>query len=65
MRVENAPFRSALLPEPEIAPAPEMGEHTRELARELLKLDEADIERLIALDVLQEGVSSGRDRTAA
>jgi crotonobetainyl-CoA:carnitine CoA-transferase CaiB-like acyl-CoA transferase len=58
MLVENGPFRATHIPAPEITPAPEMGQHTREITRELLALDDAEVDRLIAAGVLQESVAA-------
>jgi crotonobetainyl-CoA:carnitine CoA-transferase CaiB-like acyl-CoA transferase len=52
--VENGPFRATHVPEPEIRPAPGMGEHTREIATELLGLDAEQIDALLGQGVLQE-----------
>jgi hypothetical protein len=43
---------------PEITPAPELGQHTREIARELLALDDAEVDRLMAAGVLEESVAA-------
>ena len=45
---ENGPAGKSYLPEPEILPAPFAAEHTRELVRDILQLDEATIASLIA-----------------
>lgn len=37
---------------PELTPAPLLGEHTREIARDVLAMDEGEVERLIAAGVL-------------
>jgi crotonobetainyl-CoA:carnitine CoA-transferase CaiB-like acyl-CoA transferase len=58
MLIENGPFRATHIPAPEITPAPEMGQHTREITRELLALDDAEVDRLIAAGVLQESVAA-------
>lgn len=50
---ENAPIRSMRLPDPPARPAPVMGEHTVEIAREWLGLDEDEIADLIARGVLE------------
>ncbi len=51
--VEGDCYRAAqLAPEP-AGPAPRQGQHTREIAAELLGLDDADIERLVGAGVLE------------
>ena len=50
---ENAPCHSLHLADPQIRPAPTAGQHTREIARELLDLDDAEIDELIASRVLE------------
>lgn len=57
IRVENAPLRSTFIPEPVIAPAPEMGEHTQDIVKELLAVEDEDIDRLFAANILQEAVT--------
>jgi crotonobetainyl-CoA:carnitine CoA-transferase CaiB-like acyl-CoA transferase len=52
--LEGPAFRGSDLPGPIVAPAPELGEHTRRLARELLGLDDAEISRLVEAGVLEE-----------
>jgi crotonobetainyl-CoA:carnitine CoA-transferase CaiB-like acyl-CoA transferase len=54
MRIENTPFRSERIPAPAQVHAPEPGEHTREICRELLGLGDDDIDRLVALEALEE-----------
>jgi crotonobetainyl-CoA:carnitine CoA-transferase CaiB-like acyl-CoA transferase len=51
--VEGDCYRSALLaPEP-AGPAPQQGQHTREIAADLLALGDTDIERLVGAGVLE------------
>lgn len=50
----TGPARFSSLPVPALAPAPRQGEHTREIARELLGLSDAEIEELLGAGVLQE-----------
>jgi crotonobetainyl-CoA:carnitine CoA-transferase CaiB-like acyl-CoA transferase len=57
MRIENAPFRAERIPAPAYVCAPEPGEHTREICRELLGLDDYEIDRLIAGEALEEAVA--------
>ena len=52
--VDNAPFRSQRIPAPPSAPAPESGDHTREICTELLGMRAEEIDRLIAAGVLEE-----------
>jgi crotonobetainyl-CoA:carnitine CoA-transferase CaiB-like acyl-CoA transferase len=52
--VEGSAFRSAALPAPVTTPAPLLGEHTRELAIDMLGMAAADVEALIAAGVLFE-----------
>jgi crotonobetainyl-CoA:carnitine CoA-transferase CaiB-like acyl-CoA transferase len=54
MAIENAPFRSERIPAPAGAPAPEPGEHTRELCIGLLGMDAGEVDRLLAEGVLEE-----------
>jgi crotonobetainyl-CoA:carnitine CoA-transferase CaiB-like acyl-CoA transferase len=58
MPVEAGPFRAAGIPVPATAPAPEHGQHTRELAGSLLGLDAEEIEALLAAGVLEEPVAA-------
>ena len=51
--VEGDCFRAETLTPPPAEPAPRQGEHTREIARELLGLTNAEIERLVASGVLE------------
>jgi crotonobetainyl-CoA:carnitine CoA-transferase CaiB-like acyl-CoA transferase len=57
MRIENRPFRSELIPAPAHVPAPEPGEHTRQICGEVLGLDDYEIDRLVAIGALEESVS--------
>jgi crotonobetainyl-CoA:carnitine CoA-transferase CaiB-like acyl-CoA transferase len=51
--VDNAPFRSQRIPAPAKIPAPELGEHTREICTGLLGLTTDNVDRLIASGVLE------------
>ncbi|MCW2580004.1 MAG: putative acyl-CoA transferase/carnitine dehydratase, partial [Blastococcus sp.] len=51
--LENAPVRSLHLPDPADRPAPLLGEHTEQIARDRLGLPQADIDTLVAAAVLQ------------
>ncbi len=52
--MEGDCYRADELAPPPAEPAPRHGEHTREIARELLGLDDGEIDRLIAIGVLEE-----------
>ena len=51
----GAPARFSSIEEPQLAPAPMYGEHTREIARQYLALDDREIDDLVASGVLDEG----------
>jgi crotonobetainyl-CoA:carnitine CoA-transferase CaiB-like acyl-CoA transferase len=51
--LEGPSYRARRMPAPYYAPAPRLGEHTREIAIELLGLDDAAIEQLGADGVLE------------
>jgi crotonobetainyl-CoA:carnitine CoA-transferase CaiB-like acyl-CoA transferase len=51
---ENGPVLSRTMPEPELRPAPYQGEHTREVAAQLLGLSSDDIQALIASGDLED-----------
>ncbi len=61
--LEGPAFRGSELPEEIIGPAPALGEHTREIAAELLGLSEVEIEKRIADGVLE--VSIAPEETSA
>jgi crotonobetainyl-CoA:carnitine CoA-transferase CaiB-like acyl-CoA transferase len=52
--VEGPPFLGSDLPEPIVGPAPLLGQHTREVAREILGLSDAEIQALIDERVLED-----------
>jgi crotonobetainyl-CoA:carnitine CoA-transferase CaiB-like acyl-CoA transferase len=52
--LEGPAFRGSDLPPPRVEPAPLIGEHTREIARNELGLAEAEIDALLADGVLEE-----------
>jgi len=56
--IENTPIRSERIPAPDNAPAPEPGEHTREICTTLLGMDADTVDRLIADEVLEEPARS-------
>ncbi|MCZ7526295.1 MAG: hypothetical protein M5U14_07925 [Acidimicrobiia bacterium] len=41
------------MPEPIVAPAPGLGEHTREIAREVLGLADGEVDGLVARGMLE------------
>ena len=51
--VEGDCYRAEHLPRPSAGPAPRHGEHTRDIARELLGLDDEEVDRLVAAGVLE------------
>jgi crotonobetainyl-CoA:carnitine CoA-transferase CaiB-like acyl-CoA transferase len=53
MILEGAAFHAAAMGDPYIAPAPILGEHTRDIAAKLLGLASNEIEELIAAGVLE------------
>jgi crotonobetainyl-CoA:carnitine CoA-transferase CaiB-like acyl-CoA transferase len=52
--VEGPPFLGSDLPEPIVGPAPLLGQHTREVAREVLGLADDAIEALIDERVIED-----------
>jgi crotonobetainyl-CoA:carnitine CoA-transferase CaiB-like acyl-CoA transferase len=52
--LEGPAFHGSGLPEPVLFEAPALGQHTREIARDILGIDEAEVERLLATRVLEE-----------
>jgi crotonobetainyl-CoA:carnitine CoA-transferase CaiB-like acyl-CoA transferase len=51
--LDGAAFRGARMAGPDIRRAPDLGEHTRQIAREQLGLDDDEIDRLLAAGVLE------------
>ena len=54
---EGPAFRGSDLPDIDLFPAPRLGEHTRDLCRDLLGLDDAQVDELVGRDVLFEARS--------
>ena len=54
VRMEHGPFRSRAIPPVRISPAPQHGEHTREICATLLDLTPPEIDALFAAGVLEE-----------
>jgi crotonobetainyl-CoA:carnitine CoA-transferase CaiB-like acyl-CoA transferase len=54
VRMENGPFRSRAVPPVRMTPAPEHGEHTREICSTVLGMTDDEIEDLLAAGVLEE-----------
>ncbi len=55
--LEGAAFEASGMPDPLVTPAPALGQHTREICREILGLDDARIDALIAEGALEEPAS--------
>jgi crotonobetainyl-CoA:carnitine CoA-transferase CaiB-like acyl-CoA transferase len=53
VRLEDGPFRSRTMPPVRVGPAPQHGEHTREICATLLGLSEPEIAALLARGVLE------------
>jgi crotonobetainyl-CoA:carnitine CoA-transferase CaiB-like acyl-CoA transferase len=54
VRLEDGPFRSRNIPPVRVTPAPQHGEHTREICATLLGLSPAEIEAHLAAGVLEQ-----------
>ena len=54
LRIEHAPFRSERIPAPANPPAPEPGEHTREICTSLIGMDDDEVEQLLVAGALEE-----------
>jgi crotonobetainyl-CoA:carnitine CoA-transferase CaiB-like acyl-CoA transferase len=54
VRLEDGPFRSWHVPPVRVTPAPQHGEHTREICATVLGLSPPEIETLFAAGVLEE-----------
>ena len=59
VRLEDGPFRSRNIPPIRVSPAPEHGEHTREICAAELGLSPAEIEALLAGGVIEEPLLTG------
>jgi crotonobetainyl-CoA:carnitine CoA-transferase CaiB-like acyl-CoA transferase len=54
VRLEDGPFRSRAIPPVRVTPAPQHGEHTREICAGVLGLSHPEIDALFAAGVLEE-----------
>ena len=54
MMFEGPAFHATSIPEPIVAPAPALGEHTREICRTILAMPDAEVSKLIAEGVLED-----------
>lgn len=54
MMFEGPAFHATSTADPIVAPAPALGEHTREICRTILSMDDAEVSQLIAEGVLEE-----------
>jgi crotonobetainyl-CoA:carnitine CoA-transferase CaiB-like acyl-CoA transferase len=54
MMFEGPAFHATSIPEPIVAPAPALGEHTREICRTILGMEDAQVSKLVAEGVLEE-----------
>jgi crotonobetainyl-CoA:carnitine CoA-transferase CaiB-like acyl-CoA transferase len=54
MMFEGPAFHATTIPEPIVAPAPALGEHTREICRTILRMQDAEVSKLVAEGVLEE-----------
>ena len=54
MIFEGPAFHATSIAEPLVAPAPALGEHTREICRTILQMEDAQVSQLIADGVLEE-----------
>ncbi|HZC46628.1 MAG TPA: CoA transferase [Candidatus Acidoferrum sp.] len=58
MMFEGPAFQATSIREPIVAPAPALGEHTREICRTILRMEDADVSKLVTEGVLE--VSEGK-----
>jgi crotonobetainyl-CoA:carnitine CoA-transferase CaiB-like acyl-CoA transferase len=54
MMFEGPAFHATRMFEPIVAPAPALGEHTREICRTILRMQDAEVSKLVAEGVLEE-----------
>jgi benzylsuccinate CoA-transferase BbsF subunit len=54
MMFEGPAFHATTIPDPIVAPAPALGEHTREICRTILRMPDAEVSKLVAEGVLEE-----------
>ncbi|MGA7869851.1 MAG: CoA transferase [Candidatus Binatus sp.] len=54
MMFEGPAFHATTIPEPIVAPAPALGQHTREICRTILEMPDADVSKLVAEGVIEE-----------
>ncbi len=54
MMFEGPAFHATLIAPPIVAAAPALGEHTREICRTILSMDDAEVSKLVAEGVLEE-----------
>jgi len=54
MLFEGPAFHATSIPEPIVAPAPALGEHTRDICRTILRMEDAEVSKLVAEGVIEE-----------
>jgi crotonobetainyl-CoA:carnitine CoA-transferase CaiB-like acyl-CoA transferase len=59
MMFEGPAFHATSIADPLVAPAPGLGEHTREICRTILRMDDALVSQLVAEGVLEESAGKG------
>lgn len=52
--LEGPAFHASAMPDPETRPAPGLGEHTRQICRELLGMSDDEVDKLVAEGALEE-----------
>ena len=65
VRLEDGPFRSRHIRPVRVTPAPQHGEHTREICASVLGLSQPEIDALLAAGVLEEPVVEATGALAA
>jgi crotonobetainyl-CoA:carnitine CoA-transferase CaiB-like acyl-CoA transferase len=65
VRLEDGPFRSRSVAPVRVSPAPQHGEHTREICATVLGLPQPEIEALFAAGVLEEPLPTPAGALAA